>query len=78
MARGTYRKGRGGTVEKTSTVIMQSAWKPRETTSANYTRAQLDAAFEAMMAEQQKAVAQRTGDIRTRAKFARGLADVSA
>jgi hypothetical protein len=46
----------GGTVEKASTAITQSAWKPRETTSSNYSRAQLDAAFEAMMAEQQKGI----------------------
>ncbi len=48
-------------MEKASTAITQSAWKPRETTSSNYTRAQLDAALEAMMAEKQKATAQRTG-----------------
>ncbi len=54
-------KAVGGTVEKASTAITQSEWKPRETTSTDYSRAQLDAAFEAMMAEQQKAVAQRTG-----------------
>ena len=54
-------KAVGGTVEKASTAITQSEWKPRQTTSTDYSRAQLDAAFEAMMAEQQKAVAQRTG-----------------
>ena len=43
-------KAVGGTVEKATTAITQSAWKPRQTTSTDYTRAQLDAAFEAMMA----------------------------
>ena len=71
-------KAVGGTVEKASTAITQSAWKPRETTSSNYTRAQLDAAFEAMMAEQQKAVAQRTGGYANPGETSRGLADVNA
>ena len=71
-------KAVGGTVEKASTAITQSAWKPRETTSTNYTREQLDAAFEAMMAEQQKAVAQRTGAYSNQRESSRGLADVSA
>jgi hypothetical protein len=52
-------KATGGTIEKASTAITQSAWKPRQTTSTNYTRAQLDAAFEAMMTEGQRAAAQR-------------------
>jgi len=71
-------KAVGGTVEKASTAITQSAWKPRETASANYTRAQLDTAFEAMMAEQQQAVAQRTGGYAKPGETSRGLADVSA
>jgi hypothetical protein len=71
-------KAVGGTVEKASTAITQSAWKPRETTSTNYTRKQLDAAFEAMMVEQQKAVAQRSGGYSNQREFSRGLADVSA
>ena len=54
-----FAKAVGGTVEKASTAITQSAWKPRETASTDYTRAQLDAAFEAMMAEQPQAIAQR-------------------
>ena len=54
-------KAVGGTVEKAPTAIAQSAWKLRETASTEYTRAQLDAAFEAMMAERQTAVAQRPG-----------------
>jgi hypothetical protein len=52
-------KAMGGTIEKAPTAITQSEWKPRQTSSTNYTRAQLDAAFQAMMAEGQKAVAQR-------------------
>jgi hypothetical protein len=54
-------KAVGGTIEKASTAITQSGWKPRETTSPNYTREQLDAAFEAMIAEQQMATVRRTG-----------------
>jgi hypothetical protein len=54
-------KAVGGTVEKAPTAIAQSAWKPRETVSTEYTRVQLDAAFEAMMAERETAIAQRPG-----------------
>jgi hypothetical protein len=52
-------KAVGGTVEKAATAITQSAWQPRQSASTNYTREQLDAAFEAMMAEGQTAIAQR-------------------
>ena len=52
-------KAVGGTIEKAPTAIAQSAWKPRETISTNYSRAQLDAAFEAMMVEQHMAAVQR-------------------
>ena len=52
-------KAVGGTIEKAPTAIAQSAWTPRQSVSTNYTRAQLDAAFQAMMAEGQKATAQR-------------------
>jgi hypothetical protein len=51
-------KATGGTIEKASTAITQSEWKPRPTVSQDYTRAQLDAAFDAMMKDQ-KAIAQR-------------------
>jgi hypothetical protein len=71
-------KAVGGTVEKASTAITQSAWKPRETVSPNYTRAQLDAAFDAMMAEQQKGIAQLTAGYSNQRETSRGLADVSA
>jgi hypothetical protein len=53
-------KAVGGTVEKAPTAITQSAWTPRQSASANYTRAQLDAAFQAMTAEGQRATAQRS------------------
>ena len=52
-------KATGGTIEKAPTAIAQSAWTPRESISTNYTRAQLDAAFQAMLAEGQRATAQR-------------------
>jgi hypothetical protein len=71
-------KAVGGTVEKASTAITQSEWKPRQTTSTDYTRSQLDAAFEAMMVEQQKAVAQRTGGYSNQRESSRALADFSA
>jgi len=51
-------KATGGTIEKASTAITQSEWTPRPSVSQNYTRAQLDAAYEAMMKDQ-KAIAQR-------------------
>ena len=70
-------KAMGGTVEKASTAIPQSAWKPRETISSNYSRAQLDAAFDAMMAEQQKSNAPLTG-YASQGQTSRGLADVNA
>lgn len=52
-------KAVGGTVEKAPTAITQSEWRPRESTSPSYSREQLDAAFEAMLAEAQRATAQR-------------------
>ena len=52
-------KAVGGTVEKASTAITQSEWRPRESVSMTYSREQLDAAFEAMLAEGQTAIAQR-------------------
>jgi len=48
----------GGTIEKAPTAITQSQWTPRPSVSRNYSRAQLDAAFEAVMAERQKDSAQ--------------------
>jgi hypothetical protein len=52
-------KAVGGTIEKAPTAITQSAWTPRQTTSTAYSRAQLDAAFDAMMAEGRRATEQR-------------------
>jgi hypothetical protein len=52
-------KATGGTIEKAQTAITQSQWTPRPNVSRNYTRAQLDAAFQAVTAEGQKATAQR-------------------
>lgn len=54
-----YARLLGGTVEKASTAITQSQWTPRESTSTTYSREQLDAAFQTMLAEGQKAIAQR-------------------
>jgi hypothetical protein len=53
-------KATGGTIEKAPTAITQSEWTPRQNVSRTYSRAQLDAAFQAMVAEGQKAAAQRT------------------
>lgn len=52
-------KATGGTIEKASTAIAPSEWTPRQSISTSYTRAQLDAAFQAMMAEGKNTVAQR-------------------
>jgi hypothetical protein len=52
-------KAVGGTIRKASTAITQSQWTPRQSVSQNYTRAQLDAAFESAMQESEKAAAQR-------------------
>ncbi|MHB0770999.1 hypothetical protein [Bradyrhizobium sp. 5.13L] len=54
-----YARLLGGTVEKAPTAITQSQWTPRESTSTTYSREQLDAAFQDMLAEGQKANAQR-------------------
>jgi hypothetical protein len=51
-------KATGGTIEKASTAITQSEWTPRPSVSQNYTRAQLDAAYESMM-KGQNAIAPR-------------------
>lgn len=71
-------KAVGGTVERAPTAIAQSAWKPRQATSTDYTRAQLDAAFEAMMAERQTAIAQRSVGYSTPHESSGGYADISA
>lgn len=53
-----YAERLGGTVERASTAITQSQWTPRERGPTTYSREQLDAAFQAMVAEGQKASAQ--------------------
>ncbi|GMO12919.1 hypothetical protein TM233_11630 [Bradyrhizobium sp. TM233] len=53
-----YARLLGGTVEKAPTAITQSQWTPRESSSAIYSREQLDAAFQAMLAEGQRVMAQ--------------------
>lgn len=53
-----YAERLGGTVEKASTAIAQSQWTPRESRPTTYSRDQLDAAFQAMLAEGQTAGAQ--------------------
>ena len=69
-----YARSLGGTVEKAPTAITQSQWTPRESTSTTYSREQLDAAFQAMLAEGQKAIAQRQSSYLT----SRGQAGTSA
>jgi hypothetical protein len=71
-------KAVGGTVEKAPTAIAQSAWKPRQTTSTEYTRAQLDTAFEAMMAERQQTIGLRSAGYSTAQESSGGHADFSA
>ena len=71
-------KAVGGTVEKAPTAITQSEWKPRQTASTDYTRAQLDAAFDAMMAEGQKAIAQRSAGYPTPREPSGGYTDFNA
>lgn len=53
-----YARLLGGTVEKAPTAITQSQWTPRESASTTYSRDQLDAAFEAMLASGRNATAQ--------------------
>ncbi len=53
-------KALGGTIEKAPTAITQSQWTPRPDISTNYSRTQLDDAWQAMMAENQRATAQRS------------------
>lgn len=71
-------KAVGGTVEKASTAITQSAWKPRQTISTSYTRAQLDAAFDAMIAEQRKATPPSSAGYSTPRESSSGYTDFSA
>jgi len=68
-------KALGGTIEKAPTAITQSEWKPRPDISTDYTRSQLDHAFEAMMAEGQRAAAQRLAGYSTPPQSAGSHAD---
>ncbi len=53
-----YARLLGGTVEKASTAITQSQWTPHPSGSTTYSKEQLDAAFEAMLAEGRQVTAQ--------------------
>jgi len=68
-------KALGGTIEKAPTAITQSQWTPRPDISTNYTRTQLDIAFQAMMAEGQRAAAQRQAGYSTAQQPAGSYAD---
>jgi hypothetical protein len=74
----SYAKLLGGTVEKAPTAITQSQWTPHESSSTTYSRAQLDAAFQAMIAEGQKAAAQSQSSYLTSPAQAGASADLSA
>ncbi|TQF34988.1 hypothetical protein UNPF46_26730 [Bradyrhizobium sp. UNPF46] len=73
-----YAARLGGTVEKASTAITQAQWTPRESRSTAYSRQQLDAAFQAMLAEGQKASAQRQSSYPASRTQAGTSADFSA
>jgi len=73
-----YATRLGGTVERAPTAIAQSQWTPRESRSTTYSREQLDAAFQAMLAEGQKASAQQQSSYLASRTRAGTSADVSA
>jgi len=73
-----YAARLGGTVEKASTAITQSQWTPRESRSTTYSREQLDAAFQAMLAEGQRVMAQQQARYLSSRAQAGTNADVSA
>jgi hypothetical protein len=68
----------GGTIEKAPIAIAQSAWTPRPSFSRDYTCAQLDAAFQAMLAEGQKATAQQRANYAAPQASAGASTNVSA
>jgi hypothetical protein len=72
-----YARLLGGTVEKASTAITQSQWTPHESRSTSYSREQLDAAFQAMLAEGQRSAAQSQSTYASKAQ-AGSSADLSA
>jgi hypothetical protein len=71
-------KALGGTIEKAPTAITQSEWTPRPDFSTDYTRTQLDNAFQAMMAEGQRAAAQRRAGYSTAQQPAGSYADFNS
>ncbi|MDB5575034.1 MAG: hypothetical protein JWR80_210 [Bradyrhizobium sp.] len=71
-------KALGGTIEKAPTAITQSQWTPRPDISTNYSRTQLDNAWQAIMAEGQRATAQRAAGYATAQQPAGSHADFSA
>jgi len=73
-----YAARLGGTVEKASTAVTQSQWTPRESRPTTYSREQLDAAFQAMLAEGQRAMAQQQARYLSSRAQAGTNADVSA
>ncbi|TWB06923.1 hypothetical protein [Bradyrhizobium stylosanthis] len=72
-----YAARLGGTVEKASTAITQSQWTPRESRSTSYSREQLDAAFQAMLADGQRVMAQQQARYLSSRAQAGTSADVS-
>jgi hypothetical protein len=74
----SYARLLGGTVVKAPTAITQFQWTPHESSSTNYSRDQLDAAFQAMLAEGQKATAQRQSSYLAAQAQAGRSADFSA
>jgi hypothetical protein len=73
-----YARLLGGTVERAPTAIAQSQWTPHESASTTYSRDQLDAAFQTMLAEGQKATAQRQSSYLASSAQAGASADFSA
>lgn len=74
----SYAELLGGTVEKAPTAITQSQWTPRQSSASTYSRDQLDAAFQAMLAEGQKATAQLQSSYLAARTQAGTSADISA
>ena len=71
-------KALGGTIEKAPTAITQSQWTPRPDISTNYSRTQLDDAWQAITEEGRRATAQRQAGYATAPQPAGINADFSA
>ena len=71
-------KAVGGAIEKAPTAIAQSQWTPRPDISTNYSRTQLDDAWQALMAENQRAMAQRAARYSATQQSAGSQADFNA